>query len=50
METDPNRPEREDASSEDESVEEFREDMENDPSRASSGEADDTDLDRLRGG
>ena len=48
METDPDRSES--ASQDDESVEEFKEEMENDPSRAQSGEVEDTDLDRLRGG
>ncbi len=32
------------------SVEEFKEEIENDPSTADAGEQDDTDLDRLRGG
>ena len=48
METDQSR--SEEPSQDDESVEEFKEEMENDPSRASSEEVDDTDLDRLRGG
>jgi hypothetical protein len=33
-----------------ESIEDFKEDIENDPSTASPSEKDDTDLDRLRGG
>lgn len=48
METDQSR--SDDTSRDDESVEEFKEEMENDPSRASSEETEDTDLDRLRGG
>ncbi len=48
METDPNPSES--AAPDDESVDEFKEEMENDPSRAHSGEVDETDLDRLRGG
>ncbi len=49
METE-SSPEQQGAPPEGESVEEFREEMENDPSRASSDETEDTDLDRLRGG
>ena len=33
-----------------ESIEDFKEEIENDPSTASSSEQDETDLDRLRGG
>ena len=40
----------EDAQAQDESVEEFKQDIENDPSTAKPSEVDDTDLDRLRGG
>ena len=40
----------EDAQAQDESVEEFKQDIENDPSTAKPGEADAADLDRLRGG
>jgi hypothetical protein len=39
-----------DATDADESVEEFRDDVENDPSTADAQETEDTDLDRLRGG
>ena len=38
------------ANDDDESVEEFRDEIENDPSTADAQEKDDTDLDRLRGG
>ena len=48
METEPT--DFEQASPDDESVEEFKEEMENDPPRASSEEVGETDLDRLRGG
>ena len=48
METDQSR--SEDETTQDESVEEFKQDVESDPSTAKSGEVDDTDLDRLRGG
>lgn len=49
METDPTRSE-ESSGDDDESVEEFREEIENDPSTAHQGDADDTEYDRLRGG
>ncbi len=49
METE-RREEQGSGSRETESTEEFRDEMENDPSRASSEETEDTDLDRLRGG
>ena len=48
METDQSR--AEDEATQDESVDEFKQEIENDPSRASSSETEDTDLDRLRGG
>jgi hypothetical protein len=48
METDQS-PSRDEAT-EDQDVAEFKEEIENDPSTASPGETDDTDLDRLRGG
>ena len=48
METEQSR--SEDDASQDESVEEFQQDIESDPSTASSEEVGDTDLDRLRGG
>jgi hypothetical protein len=48
METEQSR--SEDDSTQEESVEEFQQEIESDPSTASSDEAGDTDLDRLRGG
>ncbi len=49
METDPTQADDTKAEG-DESVEEFREELENDPSTAHAGEDDDTDIGRLRGG
>ena len=49
METDPTRSE-EAGDAQDQSVEDFREEIENDPSTAHEGETEETDLDRLRGG
>jgi hypothetical protein len=46
METEPTRPDQAD----DETPEEFKEEIENDPSTASSQEVEDDGLDRLRGG
>ncbi len=39
-----------DAPEQEQSVEEYQQEIENDPSTAKPGEVDDTDLDRLRGG
>ena len=47
METDQQRDDEQSQAKDDESVEEFKEDIENDPSRAPSG---DEDLERQRGG
>lgn len=47
METDQTRSEDE---AQEQSVEDFKQEIENDPSTAKPGEVDDTDLDRLRGG